>query len=154
LWQSTYNCIILTRVFHFAGLLGQESGNAITDVLYGDVNPSGKLAHTIARNVSDYPAGICSDSECDFDEGVYIDYRWFHAYDIEPRYPFGHGLSYTSFSYGDVTVEIKDQSALSSKYPTGDMALGGYSDLFNEVVTASIVISNIGAVDGAEVAQL
>lgn len=118
------------------------------------MNPSGKLIHTVAKNVSDYPTGICSESECDFDEGVYIDYRWFDANDIEPRYPFGHGLSYTAFSYGDVSVEIKNQTALSSTYPTGNLALGGYSDLFDEVVTASIDISNTGTVDGAEVVQL
>jgi beta-glucosidase len=61
------------------GLLGQESGNAIADMLYGDVNPSGKLASTIAKNESDCPVSICYTAECDFYERVYIDYRWFDA---------------------------------------------------------------------------
>ncbi|KAK6197186.1 hypothetical protein LQW54_010842 [Pestalotiopsis sp. IQ-011] len=69
----------------YSELLGQESGNAIADVLYGYVNPSGKLIHTIAKNASDYPTKVCTDSECFFDEGVYPDYRWFDANDIEPR---------------------------------------------------------------------
>ncbi|KAF7536277.1 hypothetical protein G7054_g4661 [Neopestalotiopsis clavispora] len=138
----------------YTGLLGQESGNAIADVLYGDVNPSGKLAHTIAKNATDYPASICADSECPFTEGVLIDYRWFDAQEIEPRYPFGHGLSYTVFSYGTLAVEVKDQAALLSKYPTAQMTLGGRSDLFDEVVSVSIDIQNSGTVDGAEVAQL
>jgi beta-glucosidase len=69
----------------YSGLLGQVSGNAIADVLYGDVNPSGKLIHNIAKNESDYPASVCETSECPFSEGVYVDYRWFDKNDIEPR---------------------------------------------------------------------
>ncbi len=63
----------------YGGLLGQESGNAITDVLNGDVNPSGKLTATIAKNESDYPAQICFTADCDFTEATLIDYRWFDA---------------------------------------------------------------------------
>lgn len=138
----------------YSGLLGQESGNAITDVLYGDVNPSGKLIHTIAKNASDYPANVCTSSECPFDEGVYLDYRWFDVNDIEPRYPFGHGLSYTSFSYGAPVLNITDADALSSRYPTGIMTLGGQADLFSEVITVSTNLTNSGSLAGSEVAQL
>lgn len=138
----------------YSGLLGQESGNAITDVLYGDVNPSGKLIHTIAKNASDYPAKVCTSSECPFDEGVYLDYRWFDANDIEPRYPFGHGLSYTSFSYGTPVLNITDADVLSSRYPTGIMTLGGQADLFSEVITVSTNLTNSGSLAGSEVAQL
>jgi beta-glucosidase len=75
----------------YGGILGQESGAALVDVLYGDVNPSGKLINTIAKNESDYPVKICYTATCEFTEGVHIDYRYFDAYNITPRYPFGHG---------------------------------------------------------------
>lgn len=63
----------------YGGLLGQESGNSITDVLFGDVSPSGKLIHTIAKKVDDYPVSICYTANCDFSERALIDYRWFDA---------------------------------------------------------------------------
>lgn len=138
----------------YSGLLGQESGYAITDVLYGDVNPSGKLIHTIAKNTSDYPASTCETEDCDFSEGIYIDYRWFDEQGIEPRYPFGHGLSYTTFTYGDVSALITNQTVVSSQYPTGALTLGGAADLFSEFVTVTLSITNSGSLSGAEVAQL
>ncbi|KAK9425439.1 hypothetical protein SUNI508_12973 [Seiridium unicorne] len=138
----------------YSGLLGQNSGQAISDVLHGDLNPSGKLTHTIAKNESDYPTPTCLTTECDFDEGVFIDYRYFESQNASIRYPFGHGLSYTSFTYGDVAASVTNQTALDSKYPTGQLTLGGYADLFDEVITVGSTIENSGAVDGAEVAQL
>jgi beta-glucosidase len=142
------------RAVLYSGLLGQESGNAIADVLHGDVNPSGKLTHTIAKNASDYPTPTCMTTECDYTEGVYIDYRYFDSNNVSIRYPFGHGLSYTTFEYGGVTASVTNQTALDSTYPTGELALGGPSDLFDEVVTVQTTIQNTGGVDGAEVAQL
>lgn len=139
----------------YSGLLGQNSGQAISDVLHGDVNPSGKLTYTIAKNASDYPTRTCNTTECDFDEGVFVDYRYFESQNVSIRYPFGHGLSYTSFTYSsEVTAVVTNQTALGSKYPTGQLALGGYADLFDEIVTVSTSIENSGGIDGAEVAQL
>lgn len=138
----------------YAGMLGQESGNAITDVLYGDVNPSAKLSYTIAKDASDYPATICDTAECDFTEGVYLDYRWFEKQGIEPRYPFGFGLSYTNFTINQVSVTKTDAVALKSKYATGSLGPGGPSDLWEEVITVSSSVQNVGSVAGAEVAQL
>lgn len=138
----------------YSGLLGQESGYAITDVLYGDVNPSGKLIHTVAKNTSDYPASTCETEDCDFSEDVFIDYRWFDAQGIEPRFPFGHGLSYTTFTYGDVTATITNKTVASSKYTTGPLTLGGAADLFTEFVSVTTSITNSGGLSGAEVAQL
>ncbi|KAF2687644.1 glycoside hydrolase family 3 protein [Lentithecium fluviatile CBS 122367] len=138
----------------YGGLLGQESGNAIADVLYGDVNPSGRLISTIAKNESDYPVSICYDADCDFTEGVYIDYRHFAKYNITPRYPFGYGLSYTTFEYGEVAVGSKDETVLKSAYPTGTPTLGGKSDLFAPLLTITTTLTNTGSVSGAEVAQL
>lgn len=62
------------------------------DVLFGDVNPSGKLVYTIAKNETDYNGEICPCCECDYTEGLYIDYRHFDQSDIEPRFEFGFGL--------------------------------------------------------------
>lgn len=138
----------------YGGYLGQESGNAIVDVLYGDVNPSGKLVHTIAKNESDYPVSICDTAECDFDEGVHIDYRYFDANNISVRYPFGHGLSYTSFEYGEVSASKIQGAALEAKYPSGKLGLGGPQDLFDEAVSVDFTLKNSGDVDGAEVVQV
>jgi beta-glucosidase len=135
-------------------MLGQESGHAIMDVLYGDVNPSAKLSYTIAKNASDYPATICETEDCDFTEGVYLDYRWLEQNNITARYPFGFGLSYTNFTYGSVSVSTRNGTALSAKYATGAIGLGGQEDLFDEVIQVTTSIRNSGEVDGAEVAQL
>ena len=75
----------------WAGLPGQESGNALVDVLYGDVTPSGKLPYTIAKSESDYPTIVDAPND-PFTEGLYIDYRKFDAQNIQPRYEFGFGL--------------------------------------------------------------
>ncbi|KAF2087992.1 glycoside hydrolase family 3 protein [Saccharata proteae CBS 121410] len=138
----------------YGSYLGQESGNSIVDVLYGSVNPGAKLTYTIAKNESDYNVGICYTAECDFTEGNYIDYRYFDAYNVTPRYEFGYGLSYTIFSYSDFSVQRADNGALDSKYPTGGLAVGGKEDLWDEVITASVTVANTGSVEGAEIAQL
>lgn len=88
----------------FAHLPGQESGNALVDVLFGDVNPSGKFPYTVGKSLKDYgptagvlyyPNGVVPQQ--DFTEGLYIDYRYFDKHDVTPRYEFGFGLSYTTF---------------------------------------------------------
>ena len=135
-----------------AGTLGQESGNSIMDVLFGDVNPSGKLVYTIAKNESDYNGQICPCCECDYTEGLYIDYRHFDQAGIEPRYEFGYGLSYTKFEYGNLTL-INSPLNVSS-YASGPTVEGGPADLYDELLTFRASIINTGDVAGAEVAQL
>ncbi|CAG8034525.1 unnamed protein product [Penicillium salamii] len=135
----------------YGSLLGQESGNSIVDVLYGDVNPSGRLIHTIAKNESDYNVDICYTQQCNFTEGNFIDYRYFDAYNVTPRYEFGYGLSYTNFKYSD--LHINGPKALSA-LPTGKRAVGGYEDLWDIVASVGVKIHNAGSVDGAEVPQL
>lgn len=135
-----------------AGTLGQESGNSIMDVLFGDVNPSGKLVYTIAKNESDYNGQICPCCECDYTEGLYIDYRHFDQAGIEPRYEFGYGLSYTTFEYGNLTL-INSPLSVSS-YASGPTVEGGPADLYDELLTFRASIINTGDVAGAEVAQL
>ncbi|KAJ5913399.1 beta-glucosidase D [Penicillium tannophilum] len=135
----------------YGSLLGEESGNSIVDVLYGDVNPSGRLIYTIAKNASDYNVGICYTSNCNFTEGNYIDYRYFDAYNVTPRYEFGYGLSYTNFTYSSLNI---DSPSPLSLYPTGKLAVGGYEDLWDNVANVTAVIKNSGTISGAEVPQL
>lgn len=135
----------------YGSLLGQESGNSIVDVLYGDVNPSRRLVYTTAKNESGYNVGICYTHNCTFTEGNYIDYRYFDAYNVNPRYEFGYGLSYTNFTYSN--LKINSPAALTT-YPTGKLSVGGHEDLWDIVVSASVTVQDTGSVDGAEVPQL
>ncbi|PYH73536.1 beta-glucosidase [Aspergillus vadensis CBS 113365] len=140
----------------YSSLLGEQSGNAIIDVLYGAVNPSAKLIHTIARNESDYPVPVCMTADCDFTkEKVYLDYKYFDAHNITPRYEFGFGLSYTTFNYSvPPAISYVDESALAHPIPTGKLVPGGKADLWDEVMRVTMNITNTGDRDGAEVAQL
>jgi beta-glucosidase len=111
----------------FANLPGQESGNALADILWGDVNPSGRLPYTVAKSINDYAAKVDYTSfsltpiQISYSEGLFIDYRHFdqvgtsvytswessHAHTqagIVPRYEFGFGLSYTTFTYSDLSI--------------------------------------------------
>ncbi|OLN96450.1 putative beta-glucosidase E [Colletotrichum chlorophyti] len=109
----------------YANLPGQESGNALADVIFGDVNPSGKLPYTIPKSLKDFgpagqvlylPNGVVPQQN--FSEGLFIDYRHFDKKEIEPRFEFGFGKSYTTFEFSNVVVEgIKPKSALPSPRP-------------------------------------
>lgn len=96
----------------WAGLQGNEAGNAIADVLYGEWNPSGKLPYTIAKKVEDYGVpdvvrgneGQLDILRIDYTEGLQIDYRSFDARKVSPRYEFGYGLSYTTFNYSGLSI--------------------------------------------------
>ena len=108
-----------------AGLPGQESGNALVDVLFGDVDASGRLPYTIGKTVEDYGPGgqilyyaNAAVPQQNFSEGLYIDYRHFDRERIEPRFEFGFGLSYTTFEYTDVDITMTgSKSALPSARP-------------------------------------
>lgn len=109
----------------WAHLPGQESGNALVDVLYGDVNPSGKLTYTIGKTLEDYGAGgqvlyteNARPPQQDFNEGLYIDYRHFDKQNINPRYEFGFGLSYTTFDFSDLeTTRVGSMVPLPAPRP-------------------------------------
>lgn len=130
-----------------AWYLGTECGNAIASVLAGDVNPSGKLPMTFpvaltdvgAHSVGDYPGTPRTDGsdivDCNYSEGIYVGYRWNDKNDIKPLFPFGHGLSYTTFKYGKPSIN------------SDRMAADGQ-------ITISIPVSNTGNRTGAEVVQL
>ncbi len=147
-----------------AHLPGQEIGNSIVDVLYGAVNPSGKLPYTIAYNGSDYNAPIVNHTitdstspnafQSDFTEGLLIDYRHFDAANITPRYEFGFGLSYTTFDVSNLTVSnvyAGSLTPLPSSVPTQP---GGNPTLYDVVFHATCTVSNTGLIPGAAVPQL
>ncbi|KAK6343797.1 hypothetical protein TWF696_007459 [Orbilia brochopaga] len=135
----------------WAGLPGQESGNGLVDVLYGSKAPSGKLPFTIAKSASDYGTSIVSGDD-NFSEGLYIDYRRFDSQGISPRYEFGFGLSYTTFSYTNLAISYT--STTTGPITSTSNAPGGYPALYDPVATITARITNTGSVSGAEVAQL
>ncbi|KAK5080092.1 hypothetical protein LTS08_008746 [Lithohypha guttulata] len=145
----------------FAQLPGQDSGEALTQILYGDVSPSGKLTYTVPRNESDYgnllePVGYEGWDryfpQDNFTEGVFIDYRHFDQRGIEPRYEFGFGLSYTTFEYSNLNIEVVTSNL--TEYPVGQIIPGGQADLWDVVARVSATVSNTGGVEAAEVVQL
>jgi beta-glucosidase len=88
---------------------GMEGGNALAAALFGDVNPSGKLPATFPKALADSPAHALGaypgrDGVVRYEEGLLVGYRWFDDKKIEPLFPFGHGLSYTSFEYSGLRV--------------------------------------------------
>lgn len=140
----------------YGGPLGQESGNAIDDVLFGVASPSGKLVHTIAKNESDYNQDTLVSStnlELYFTDGNYIDYKWFNKYNVTPRYEFGYGLTYTTFNYSQTATASKTAN-LTAGYASGARSVGGREDLWDVVAHVSSSVSNTGSIEGQETAQL
>ena len=113
---------------------GQEFGNALVDIITGEVNPSGRLPTTFPKNIADTPAYDCypgKDAQMNYDEKLLVGYRWYDRKANDPLFPFGHGLSYTQFQYSDLEIKMGDSKEVSCKF----------------------MIANIGDVIGAEVAQ-
>jgi beta-glucosidase len=114
---------------------GGEFGNSLADVLFGDVDPGGRLPVTIPVRLDDTPAFAHypgSDGKAVYGEGLLIGHRWYDTTDVAPRFPFGHGLSYASFELGEPTV-------------TGDVASG---------VTVAVPVTNTSTRAGTEVVQV
>jgi beta-glucosidase len=146
-WRDDVDAILL------AWQGGQESGNAVADILCGKVNPSGKLATTFpvsyadvpsaqnfpGKNLSDKPeigfGGMMMgyDSEVTYEEGIYVGYRYYNTFNVKPAYAFGYGLSYTNFKYDNLRLSAA---------------------AFDKTITASVSITNTGKVAGKEVVQL
>ncbi|RUT69760.1 glycosyl hydrolase [Flavobacterium cupreum] len=118
---------------------GSEGGNALADVLLGKVNPSGKLPWTMPKKIMDSPAHATNSfpggKTVNYAEGILVGYRWFDTKNIAPLYPFGFGLSYTTFAFDNAKAD-KSEYAL------------------NETITVSVEVKNTGKVDGKEVVQL
>jgi beta-glucosidase len=154
----------------WAGLGGNEAGNGIMDILYGNWNPSGRLPYTIAKNAADYPAQLAFDGNdvdilsIDYSEGLLIDYRWFDAKNITPRYEFGFGLSYTTFDYSDVAIapitNTDDaESSLVSNWEDGGatpIAEGSSTALWLHMPAFQVTfnVTNTGKLYGGEIPQL
>lgn len=145
-WRDKVDAILLSWQS------GQETGNAIADILSGAVNPSGKLPATFPINHKDEASSANfpgkelptannapqrmfegKPSEITYEEGIYVGYRYFNTYNIKTAYPFGFGLSYTDFTYGNLKLS---QTA------------------FKDKLTATITVTNTGKTAGREVAQM
>ena len=106
-------------------LLGQAGGGAVADVLFGDVNPSGRLAESIPLRLQDTPSYLHFPGDSTavrYAEGVFVGYRYFETAEVPVRYPFGHGLSYTTFEYSDLVVAADGKSASVTVTNTGQHA--------------------------------
>lgn len=130
-WESKAKAIL------FAGYPGMEGGTALGKIIFGEVNPSGKLTMTFPKKLQDSPAHAIGeypgkDNVVHYNEGVMVGYRYFDTKKIEPQFAFGHGLSYTTFLYENLQL-VK-----------GDL----------QSVTATVTIRNTGNRPGAEVVQL
>ncbi|KUI72301.1 Beta-glucosidase cel3A [Cytospora mali] len=145
-----------------AHIPGQDAGEALVRVLYGEVSPSGKLPYTLARNESDYGHlyGPCVPAsaedlfpQCNYTEGVYVDYRRFDAEGIEPRFEFGYGLSYTTFAYKDASVRSHELLVGAATSQQRQSVLRAPS-IWDVVASVSVSVTNTGAVAGEEIAQL
>lgn len=119
-------------------LTGQAHGETVTDVLLGDINPSGKLAETIPIRMADTPSFLDFPGEngtVRYSEGIHVGYRYYDARDLAVDFPFGHGLSYTTFGYNALVVtahDLNDRVAL----------------------TVAVEVTNTGSCAGAEVVQV
>lgn len=133
---------------------GQNGNTALAEIIAGKTNPSGKLPITIEKEFSDSPGfGYIPEGESLYDnwndeeekkrdvydihykEGIFVGYRWYESKNIEPLYPFGHGLSYTSFEYTDLAVSVHDDSD-------------------KEFVSVRCTVTNTGARAGSEIVQV
>ena len=125
---------------------GTETGNALADVLTGKVNPSGRLPFSVPLKYEDgpikteaqYPGIKTEDDEfwqTHYSEGVYVGYRWYSTQEIPVQFPFGHGLSYTTFEYSNAKAAKPSMTAAGT-------------------LKVSVDVENTGSVDGAEVVQL
>lgn len=105
---------------------GMEGGNALADVLLGDVNPSGKLPESFYRTLADCPAHSVGEfpggKTVAYREGVYVGYRYLDTFGTEPQFCFGHGLSYTSFAYRDKEIHESEQTVSCYIKNTGECA--------------------------------
>jgi beta-glucosidase len=146
-WREHADAILL------AWQPGQEGGHAIADVLRGSVNPSGRLPMTFPKTYADVPSAntfpgtvlpgfenadpraaiMGVPSEVTYEEGIYVGYRYYNTFGIKPAYPFGYGMSYTDFEYSNLALSATQ---------------------FDDELTVSVVVTNIGETPGKEVVQL
>ncbi len=118
---------------------GQEGGNALAAVLFGAANPSGKLPVSLPKKFEDSPAYGHYPGEnlkVDYAEGIYVGYRYYDTKNVEPQFPFGFGLSYTTFRYSDLKVDSAESAGQPAKWEF------------------SVKVSNTGSRAGAEIVEV
>ena len=133
-WVDNVNAIVE------AWYCGSQSGTALADIIFGDVNPSGKLPVTFPVRLEDNGAHALgaydpASTEAHYSEGIFVGYRWAQKKDIKPLFAFGHGLSYTTFSYSEAEISRTTMSE-------------------NGNVTVSVNVTNTGEREGKEIVQL
>ncbi|KAM5535560.1 hypothetical protein V8D89_010727 [Ganoderma adspersum] len=132
-WVNEVNGIIQ------AWYSGNEVGNAISDIVYGKINPSGRLPLTLPARIEDIPAYPNFKSEngkIHYREDLFVGYKGYEVKGVNPLFPFGHGLSYTTFSFSDLTL-----SSVTSKGPDFELHV-------------SVTVTNTGSIAGSEVVQV
>ena len=135
-WRKEVSSILFS-----CGFPGEQYGNALADIVYGDVNPTARLPLTLPNTEnevgftpSEYPGRL---RQVHYDEKLLVDYRWYAAHDVEPAFPFGHGMSYTIFEY-------ESNGCKSS----GSISSGTVS------VECVVVVKNTGPLSGSDIAQI
>lgn len=148
----------------FAYYPGQESGNSLTPILFGDQSPSGRLPFVIAKKLDDWlPNSISNqlwtlDPQIQFKEGALIDWKWLDSNNITPRFPFGFGLSYANFSYDHLFVEHAFVADTDTEFATNEVfvrneRLQGES-LYDTILHVSVNVRNTASMKAFEVVQL
>jgi beta-glucosidase len=138
---ATTGWIDSAKAFLFAGYPGQEGGTAIAEILFGDVNPSGKLPYSFEKKWEDNPVhnyyyDANNDGKVTYGEGLFVGYRYYDtATTVSPLFPFGFGLSYTNFDYSDLVISPNDTADFTA-------------------LNVSYKIKNTGTLNGAEAAQV
>jgi len=119
---------------------GSEAGNVFADILFGDVNPSGKLPFTFPKKLKDSPAHKLGDYpgknlNVEYKEGIFVGYRYFDSFNVQPQFAFGHGLSYTDYGYKSIQLNKTEMTS-------------------NDQIEIKIQVENLGTYNGSEVVQL
>ena len=128
-----------------AYLGGEGVGEAVMKVLYGKVNPSGKLAESFPKKLEDNPSYLSylgQNHRCNYSEGIFVGYRYYDTKKMDVLFPFGFGLSYTTFNYSNLKVSV------------GGSSVSGAVDINADKITVSVDVTNTGNMAGKEIVQL
>ena len=132
---------------------GQEGGNALAALIFGDANPSGKLPVSLPKKYEDSPAVKTypgKDLHTEYAEGIYVGYRYYDTKNVEPQFPFGFGLSYTTFEYSDLQVSSAEITGIRYCPTTSECK----EEKSEHGYVARVTVTNKGQRAGAEVVQL
>jgi beta-glucosidase len=137
---ATANWLSNIKSYLHAWFPGQEGGTAVAEILFGDINPSGKLPASFEKRWADNPVyhsyyDTTSSGKVFYSEGIFIGYRYYDSKNVEPLFPFGFGLSYTTFTYSNLKISPESTKKMDK-------------------INVEFDVKNTGKMDGAEVAQL